>query len=118
MNVVLAISSKCKFCKESIPLYHQIRASQQEPGSKMSLAVISSESQADLLALLSDQGLTADQTYHVALSSVGISATPTVLVVDSHGIVRDMFVGMLEGSRQAQLLKSLAAARKNGWQAG
>src|SRR5580693_532272 len=53
-NVVLAISSKCKYCLASVPLYREISAIRRQSGSNLSLTVVSPDSEEATVKFLKD----------------------------------------------------------------
>jgi len=42
------------------------------------------------------------------LSSLKISATPTLLLLNREGVVKDVWVGKLSGSREKEVLRRIA----------
>ena len=105
VNVVLAVSSKCKFCLASMPLYRKIAAIGRDHGSEVSLLAISPEPRTQIGAFLSEQQVTVDDVYSASFAKIGVRATPTVFLTDSKGVIRDVFVGQLTEPRAAALLK-------------
>jgi hypothetical protein len=110
VSVVIGLSSKCRFCLESMPLYRRVADLRRELGTKISLSVISPEQQANITRFLSEQNLPVDAVFRAEFTRLGVKFTPTVLIVDSRGVLRDIFVGRLTGSQQEQLLKTIALA--------
>jgi hypothetical protein len=83
-TLVLAISTQCHFCKDSTPFYRKLEA---QGGKGM--------------------GVHVDQVKQAGLGEIGVSGTPTMLLVNSSGIITKIWVGMLQPEAQEQVLSVL-----------
>jgi hypothetical protein len=100
-TLVLAISTHCHFCKDSEPFYKDLAAKSQ--GRLRIVAVLPqplSESQAYVRNAIAP----SVEVVQSRLDSIGVSGTPTLLLVDSNGKVQQAWVGKLDdqGQRQVQ----------------
>jgi len=75
--------------------------------SKWSLTVISADPVESIRGFLDAQSITADHVFVTALGALGLTATPSLLVIDSHGAVRAAFAGKLQPSEEESLMKML-----------
>src|SRR5581483_9740734 len=80
----------------------------QRRGSEMRTLVIAPDLITVTRKFLADNGLGADGVYQVGLGSVGVLRTPTVFLVDSHGVIRDVILGWMDAVRQEQFLREIA----------
>lgn len=67
-------------------------------------------------AFLEDEQIKTKRVFHSSLGALGITATPTALIVDRSGIVRHVFVGQLDEAKERELFVQLgltAATRLN-----
>jgi hypothetical protein len=106
-TLVLAISTGCHFCSESGPFFQKI-ANQRDAGVKL-LAVLP-QPVAQGRAYLDGLGVHVDDVLQAPLNSIGVTGTPTILLVDRTGKVLDVWVGELPPEREQQVL---GAVKKN-----
>ena len=92
-TVVLAISSRCRFCKDSAGFYHSLTTN-RGPGD-FQVVVLSRDPAGEIDTFLTGNGITVDRTIHDWPSRIGIAGTPTLLIVEPDGRVRNSFVGLL-----------------------
>jgi thiol-disulfide isomerase/thioredoxin len=97
-TVVLALSTTCHFCSESAPFYQKLQ--QQKPNGVRLVAVFAQpvEASRDYLNKL---GVSVSDVVQSSLGSVGVSGTPTLLLVDNEGSVTGSWVGKLSESEAA-----------------
>jgi hypothetical protein len=113
-TLVLAITSHCPYCLRSLPLYRRLDKLAQDGNQGVWLFVVSPESTRTMEAFLSDEQIKPRKILRSSLAEIGVSATPTLLIVDQSGTVRHVFVGQLDEQRERQLMgllgfKALAA---------
>ena len=110
VSVLLQISSTCRFCNESMPFYKQLMAARQAQAAKVPVIVASADAVAVMRKHLEDQQVIVDKVLHSRLESFG-TPTPTVLIVDSKGVVRRAFIGELDPSGEKELLSIIARGK-------
>jgi hypothetical protein len=106
-TLLLVVSSTCHFCSESMPFYRQLAAIQPKTSGEFGLLAVMPESSDTGLEYLSKNGVTVAGAISTSLSKVGLAATPTLVLLDRDGRVKDVWVGMLNASRQGNVLKRL-----------
>lgn len=107
-TALLAISSQCHFCEQSLPLYRTLgNVARQAKGSFRVIAV-SAEPRETLANYLEKRGVNLQGVFNSSLSKLGVRGTPTVLVVDRKGVVQSVFVGKLNNAREGQLMSRIA----------
>ena len=104
MNAALFISTHCHFCVDSAPFYRQVADAQHGHLTEVALSVLSVESAGEMKEFLLKEHIAVDRVYQVP-SSIGLRGTPTLLIVDANGIVQRAFVGVLDESRQHEVLQ-------------
>ena len=102
-TLVLAISTTCHFCKDSVPFYRKLGAA--EKGVK-TVAVLP-QSIIESQQYLSDAGVHVDEVKQVSLNALGVRATPTLLLVDDSGAVTDVWIGKLQPDLENQVLTAV-----------
>ena len=104
LNIVLQISATCHFCSESMPFYQRLAAACNRQGGKAKLVVSSQDAVRTMQDHLGQQHVVVDNVLQSRMDALGIIATPTILVVDSRGVVKRVFVGKLDESREREML--------------
>jgi hypothetical protein len=103
-TVTLALSTKCHFCTESAPFFRKLYR-ESAKGSKI-LAVFP-ESLNESKQYLVEKDVPVDQIKQIAIASIGVTGTPTMLQVDSKGTVKQVWMGRLSEPEQESALTSL-----------
>ncbi|MGH9453840.1 MAG: TlpA family protein disulfide reductase [Candidatus Acidiferrum sp.] len=102
-TLVLAISTTCHFCKDSIPFYRKLGAS----GADVKMVAVLPQSVSEGKAYLSGEGVRVDGVRQVPLNKLGVRGTPTLLLVDEAGVVTDVWVGKLQPDQENQVLTAI-----------
>jgi thioredoxin-related protein len=103
-TLVIAISTTCHFCKESEPFYRRL---QQEVGKGIKTVAVLPQPVNEAEQHLSGAGLHVDQVKQAELSNIGVRGTPTMLLVNSNGVVTRVWTGRLAPEQQEQALSVL-----------
>lgn len=104
LALVVAISSDCHFCNESLPLYREVDRRRKAGRAPVGLFFISREPVERLRAFVEGAQISPDGIVSVDFRAIGIALTPTLAVVDSTGMVKRAFYGMLTGQNRRDLL--------------
>lgn len=103
-TLVLALSTTCSFCAESVPFYQHLLQSANNTLALPILAVFpNSESDVNDFAKKVGSNLTAAPAQD--FRNLHISGTPTIALVDSSGKVRKIWKGMLSREQEHEILK-------------
>jgi hypothetical protein len=105
-NLVFAISTTCHFCTESAPFYRKL-VEQCKQQHVHTIAVLP-QSPAEAQAYLSGEGVTVDEIRQSPLSDLDVSGTPTLVLVDHAGIVKDVWVGKLPSTKENEVVTTLS----------
>lgn len=106
-SLVLALSTSCHFCKESLPFYKDLA---DQATGRVNVVALLPQSQAEAQSYVQEAGVKATQVVSSSLDSIGVNATPTVLLLDGTGKVQGAWVGLLDEKAQRNLL-AMAFAR-------
>jgi hypothetical protein len=110
ISVLLQISSTCPYCNASMPFYQQLMAVRQARTAKVPVIVASTDAVAIMRKHLEDEQVTVDKVLH-SRPDVFAAVTPTVYIVDSHGVVQRAFVGKLDAAGEKELLAIVERGR-------
>lgn len=109
-TLVLFVSSSCHFCEESMPFYR--RLADMRSGSAGRFKTVAAvpqavETEAGARAYFSERGLAVDEAQRAPFRAIGVTATPTLALVGSDGIVVDVWTGKLPPSQEAEVVKRI-----------
>ena len=105
-TIVLAMRSDCKFCTESGPFYKTLVAKQASQ-SKVGLVAVLPDDVESSRRYLNSLGVSVADVKKAELDSLGVPGTPTILFVDSTGLVTDAWIGRLTPITEAEVLRQL-----------
>ncbi len=102
-TLVLVTSSKCPYCRASMPFYKSLTAAAHAAGVRV--VGIAAEEVGVHREFLNVNGLYVDDVTSVRDIGIHVSGTPTLILVDSHGIVRASWEGQLSPNKESQTLR-------------
>lgn len=105
-TVVLYLSTTCRYCKESVPFYRRLLKERTNGSAKVVALFTQPENEAR--SYLDLHGIKADDVISSSLRPLGVTATPTVLLVNENGIVSNYWRGKLNEEKEAEVIASLA----------
>jgi hypothetical protein len=103
-TVVLALSTTCHFCSGSAPFYQKL---QQQKQNGVSLVAVFPQPVEDSRNYLNKLGVSVSDVVQSSLASVGVSGTPTLLLIDNQGSVTDSWVGKLPDDEQEKIIAQI-----------
>jgi hypothetical protein len=109
-SLVFFLNKNCHYCTSSAPVYRQLNEEAQKQNVK-SLAVFPHSIEEAKVYLESIQ-LSFDEIHSSPLAPHKIPGTPTVLFVNSSGIVEKVWIGDVSGKEKQMLAEFLTLAQK------
>jgi thiol-disulfide isomerase/thioredoxin len=103
-TVVLALSTTCHFCSESAHFYQKL---QQEKPNGVRLVAVFAQPVEDSRDYLNKLGVSVSDLVQSSLGSVGVSATPTLLLIDNEGSITESWMGKLSDSEAAKVFAQI-----------
>jgi len=94
---VLALSTQCHFCTESAPFFQRI---QKAKAKDLKLLAVLPQPITESHKYLEGEGVTVDDVKQAQLDSIGVSGTPTLLLVESKGAVAQVWQGKLHPEQE------------------
>ncbi|HEV3039181.1 MAG TPA: hypothetical protein VHA33_15490 [Candidatus Angelobacter sp.] len=101
-SVVFALSTDCHFCAESAEFYRKLV--QQCKHEHVRTIAVLPQAITIAEAYLKSADIQFDEVRHITLSDIGVSGTPTLLLVSDSGLVRNIWVGKLPGDVEMEVL--------------
>jgi len=103
-TLLLAMRAGCPYCERSMGFYGELAALGQFPGGSVHLLAVFPDNRHEVEGVaLRLHGIDILTDTH--LSSLGVTGTPTILLVNDAGVVQDVWVGMLSSEGQGELMK-------------
>jgi hypothetical protein len=99
-TLLIAISSTCHFCEESQPFYRQLATMPSVATNLVAVLPMPLRDAEDYVHTSISPSLRATSA---SLGSIGVSSTPTLLLVDGQGKVEQVWVGKLDDAGQKQV---------------
>lgn len=106
-NIVLALSTSCHFCTESAGFYRQLSDACRKQG--VHLIAVFPEPVSSGASYLQGEGVAVDEIRQAVFRDIEIRGTPTLLFVDSQGVVKQVWVGKLPSDVETQVLGKLTS---------
>jgi hypothetical protein len=104
-TLILAVSAECRYCTESAPFYRKLSTEASDLDGVGLVAVLPQP--VDEARRYLDELHVPMKSVSGRLDTLGVSATPTLLLVDSQGAVQKSWVGKLPVSAEAEVLAAL-----------
>lgn len=110
-TVIIALKKGCNFCSESAPFYRRLH---QEISSQQNIPLVAVLPSAieDSRKYLEALEVPYDDVRVSGLKSVGVSATPTILIADKTGTVVAGWIGKLSSEKETEVLETLTRLSK------
>lgn len=106
-TVVLVLSAHCHWCKESVPLYQKVSTLHKATKAAFQLFAVSTDTGDELSRFLSTNLIEVDGIIPAEAASLGIRATPSVLLVNRQGRVVSSWQGAMRSSDESAFLEIL-----------
>jgi len=104
-TLVMAVRPGCGWCTASAPFYRRMGTA-RDPEALFLLAVTPGPVQ-ETDTYLRSLAVKVDAIKQADFSRLGVSGTPTLILVDQQGRVESVWVGMLSPQRESELLAAV-----------
>jgi hypothetical protein len=109
-TLVLALSTNCGFCQESVPFYQKLTVFKNSSPARVQLATVMSEPKEEIEAYLKKHGIAADAVFSMPVSQIGVKGTPTLLLLDGQNKLVESWVGKLNSQEESEVIAQLQKA--------
>lgn len=103
-SIVIALSTQCHFCQESLPFYKHLA---QTAEGKLDVIAVLPQPLPAAESFVEQASIRTTHVLSANLGSLGIFATPTVLIVNGKGEIKNAWVGLLDDKSQQQVLSHI-----------
>lgn len=112
-TLLLVLSRDCRYCTESAPFYQRLtREAAGRPN--VHLIAIFPQEVAEGRKYLEDLGVSVQEVRQASPSSTGAGGTPTLILVDGGGVVKNSWVGKLAAPEESEVLNQLTGSSPGG----
>ena len=105
-NLVLMLSNTCHFCTESAPFYQRLVQARTQRDT-FRLAAFFPQTVTEGRTYLNGLGVNIDEIKQVSAGAIRIKGTPTLLLVNSAGVVTEEWLGKLPPEKENEVLARL-----------
>ena len=105
-NLLLVLSNTCHFCTESAPFYQRL-VQERTQRDTFRLAAALPQPVNEGRSYLNGLGVNIDEVKQLSPSAIRIRGTPTLLLVNSAGVVTDEWLGKLPPQKENEVLNRL-----------
>jgi hypothetical protein len=109
-TLILAIQDGCQYCEASMPFYKEVAARVEAECSGYGVVAVLPNPPAAADRMLDQFGLEIPRLPNTRLLSLGVTGTPTMVLVDGEGTVLDVWVGELSHEGEQEVLALLKPA--------
>jgi hypothetical protein len=107
-TVVIALSTQCHFCRESVPFYKELTALPAVKSKRLLVVTVFPQQQGEAESFVKASEIRANIVLSMPLQTLGTSSTPTLFLVNQAGKVERLWIGVLSPTQQKDLLGELA----------
>lgn len=107
-TLVSVLSTKCNYCKESLPFYKQLYGEQQTAGHVTRMVAVFPDPKSEVEQYKAQNQLSVESVSALNYSTINITGTPTLILVDSSGRVLDFWVGKLSKEEEQHVIEAVA----------
>jgi len=105
-TLLLVLSTNCKFCSAGAPFYQHLATRAESTNTTKLMAVLPQELEQSRQYLKS-LNVSIDEVKQTQPASLGVRATPTLILINNSGVVIHSWVGQLSSDKEAEVLKQL-----------
>ena len=106
-NVVLVLSTTCKYCKASAGFYQRLTRECED--RHIRTIALFPQTVEQSRAYLESEGVRVTEIWQAEPGKLKVQGTPTVLLVDNNGLVQHVWTGKLPANQEKDLLSTLGS---------
>jgi hypothetical protein len=108
-TLIMALSTECRFCIQSIPFYKRLTTETRGLDNPVPIIAVFPQQLSVAQAFVQTNQIHPDEVLSRSLQTMGISGTPTLLLVDNTGKVQEVWSGELSGSQESILIQQISS---------
>ena len=111
-TIVLVLQKSCRFCSESAPFYQKL-LKEAEKNPKARFVTVFPHDVDEGKKYLQELQLNITEVKQVALQSIDVQGTPTLLLVNNAGVVTDVWVGKIPAEDEQKVIDKVSCQTCN-----
>lgn len=112
-TLLIALNTNCSYCRESLPLYRKLSATQPQGNKSLRIIALFPNRAEEVARYVKENQLVVDTIANVDFASLPVSGTPTMILVNNRGEVKDFWVGKLAATEADEFVRSLSAEKRS-----
>jgi thioredoxin-related protein len=105
-NLLLMLSNSCRYCTESAPFYQRL-VKERTQRDTFRLTAVFPQPVNEGQSYLNGLGVDIDEIKQLSAGAIRIRGTPTLLLVNSAGVVTDEWLGKLAPEKENEVISRL-----------
>ncbi len=106
-TLVTVVSTKCNYCTESLPFYRKLLEKQQAAQPATRVVAVFPNPKTEVEQYKHQNQLNLESVPALNYSTLGVTATPTLILVDSTGRVVNFWIGKLSEAEEQEVIEAV-----------
>jgi thioredoxin-related protein len=106
LTLIMVMSTTCHYCNESVSFYNQLAEMHSKANTSVALVAVFPNSTDQVKSYAEQQHLKLPTVAAMDFRSLNVTATPTLILIDSDGRVRDFWIGKLSKEEEHQVIEA------------
>jgi thiol-disulfide isomerase/thioredoxin len=108
-TLIIAMNTRCGYCQASIPIYKQLAGLQNTGAASVRVVAAFQNDEDEVKEFLRQNHLNMETSSSVDFGQLRVTGTPTLILVNAKGEVRDFWIGKLSQDQEQQVIRGLTA---------
>jgi len=108
-TLLIALNTNCSYCRDSLPFYRKLALANDLSEKKLRIVALFPNKSEEVERYIKENDFRLDTISDVEFSSLKISGTPSMILVDNNGAVNDFWIGKLPDAGADQLIGFLTS---------
>ncbi|HEU4712052.1 MAG TPA: hypothetical protein VFS76_10835 [Pyrinomonadaceae bacterium] len=108
-TLVMVLSTTCNYCTESLPFYKRVIEEQYKVHKQLSVVAVFPNSKTEVNDYVQRNRLEIKTVAEVLPGDLAVGGTPTLILVDAAGRVKEAWLGKLSPADEAEVIRALEA---------
>lgn len=110
-TLLLFLNTECEYCRTSFPFYQQLIEARRLRGGNTRIVSVFPNSSEEAAQYMKRNQLPVEVVASVNFNEINLTGTPTMVLLDRAGVVKDFWVGKIPEKEEAQVINSLFSER-------
>ena len=106
-TLLLFLNTECEYCRASLPFYQQLIEEQRARGENTHIVSVFPNSNEEAALYTKRNQLSVDVVAGIDFNDLSLTGTPTMVLLDRAGVVKNFWVGKIPEKEEAQIINSL-----------